>query len=108
MLKSVSPFVLPIMGEADRLAALCRMVEEMGFSCAIYQVDLARNMCNPKFAPALLIPCHQDVTPAALDDLLRALRSHRLCITRCSPSQPSHHAEGPAQTPYAASAVGAL
>src|SRR5262245_66271955 len=32
----------------------------------------------------------------------------RLCITCCSPSQPSHHAGCPARSRYAASATGSL
>src|SRR5438270_8065402 len=35
-------------------------------------------------------------------------RIDRLCITCCSPSQPSHHAGGPARSHYAASATGSL
>jgi hypothetical protein len=35
-------------------------------------------------------------------------RVDRLCITCCSPSQPSHHAGYPARSRYAASATGSL
>src|SRR5262245_3198396 len=35
-------------------------------------------------------------------------RIDRLCITCCSPSQPLHHAVGPARSRYAASATGSL
>src|SRR4249920_975076 len=35
-------------------------------------------------------------------------RIDRLCITCCSPSQPSHHAGGPTRSRYAASATGSL
>ena len=35
-------------------------------------------------------------------------RIDRLCITCCSPSQPSHHAGCPARSRYAASATGSL
>ena len=49
----------------------------------------------------------------AFDDALAQVgcpdrRIDRLCITCCSPSQPSHHAGCPARSRYAASATGSL
>lgn len=76
--RSWLPFAFAYFGSSDpgRLAKADQALREAGIRAGIYRVDVARNATAPDYRPCLLLPCHQDVPEARLDDMVRIVRRH--------------------------------
>jgi hypothetical protein len=77
MLDGALPFLFPVMGEDTELRRIVDAMKEAGIACDIYQIDRRRNMWAPELVPAILLPCHHDVDPATVHDMVSILSRHK-------------------------------
>src|SRR3989338_5045478 len=68
----VVPFFIPYFAEYEQCACLIRALAEQGIESALYHFDVHRNMFAPRYAPSLIVPCHQGISKAQM---------HRICAT---------------------------
>lgn len=67
------PYALPVFADADSANRLSAALAEPGFETGVFQVDRNRNMYDPSWDPAVLLPCHQALAGSSLDLLIDAL-----------------------------------
>jgi len=68
----IVPFFIPYFTDYDQCACLIRALAEQGIESALYHFDVHRNMFAPRYAPSLIVPCHQGISKAQM---------HLICTT---------------------------
>lgn len=73
LLRDNLPFLFPVAGTPESLAAAHYTLQENGVKADIHTVDLARDMRTPDLTRLLMVPCHHEISDTALDVIIRAL-----------------------------------
>ena len=60
--KDISPYVIPLFLEDEKLNKLVVQLKYNGFNTGVYWFDVERNMISPKFEKCLWILCHSGIT----------------------------------------------
>jgi hypothetical protein len=83
MLATALPFLFPIVGGDKELLVHCSAaMKEAGVECGVYQIDLRRNMRAPQLISALLVPCHHDISPSSLDDMISIIARYKAFLSK--------------------------
>jgi hypothetical protein len=68
------PFLFPAFVSPERYPQQVAVLNEMGIAANVYHFDVARNAYEPRFAQAVMVPCHHqipiDVLDRACDEIL--------------------------------------
>lgn len=70
MCRGSLPYALPIFADAEATKQLVGAAAALGFETGVYQVDRSRNMFDPRWGPAVLLPCHHAISGQSIDDLV--------------------------------------
>jgi hypothetical protein len=69
------PFALSVFGEPESLERIVARLSDIGVTSDRYQIDVARDMSNPRHQSAVLVPCHHEIRPSKLDEMVAVIRS---------------------------------
>lgn len=67
------PYALPVFADGEDAKRLSDAVTELGFDTGIFKVDRNRNMFDPDWKQAVLLPCHHAMDGSSLDRLVNAI-----------------------------------
>jgi len=73
-MQGVTPYVLPIFHNKQKLDRMVDAFGRIGISSGVYQFDVNRNMLDPKFAPCAWIPIHPGVHRGVLDQVIDIIK----------------------------------
>lgn len=69
----VVPFFIPYFADYEQLAHLIRALNQIGVESELYHFDVNRNMFNPRYAPSLIVPCHQELSEGEMRRICETL-----------------------------------
>ncbi len=70
----VVPFFIPYFADYEHIPHLLRALAEHGVVSEQYHFDMNRNMFNSRYAPSLIVPCHQGLSEAQMHLLCTVLK----------------------------------
>lgn len=67
------PYALPVFAGEEAEMQLAGAAAGLGFETGVYQVDRNRNMLDPRWEPAVLLPCHHAISEKSINDLVHVI-----------------------------------
>ena len=72
----VCPWVVPLFF-GDKNKKIAHALEEHGIESGVYHFDVERNMLKPRFVECVAVPCHQGLSRAVIEKMIRIIRDAR-------------------------------